>query len=68
MTSSFYRNNAAVLLIFDITDTKSFEDVRGFLEECNRYNPESVKLLVGCKFSLNFVCLFVCFSQLWKQM
>ncbi len=52
MTSSFYRNNAAVLLCYDSTNAKSFEDVRGFFEECNRFNPDSIKFLIACKSDL----------------
>jgi GTPase SAR1 family protein len=52
MTSSFYRNNAAVLICYDCSNSKSFDDVRGFLEECNRFNPSSIKLLIACKSDL----------------
>merc|ERR1711991_64601 len=52
MTSSFYRNCAAVLMIYDVTDEKSFQDIPGFMMEAERFNEKALKFLAGCKTDL----------------
>merc|ERR1711916_91753 len=55
MTSSFYRNCAAMLLVYDVTDESSFTEVSGFLQEANRFNEKGLKFLVACKTDLEAV-------------
>jgi len=50
LTSSYFRNAAAVIVIFDVTSRESFENVPGYLEEVNRYSTETCEqFLVGNK-------------------
>lgn len=54
LTSAFYRNAAAIVVAFDLTDEKSFSNVRAWMrnvEQCAR--PDAVKLLVGNKVDLD---------------
>ena len=50
ITSSYYRGAHGILLIFDVTDSKSFEEVSGWLEEIRSYAVPTVNIvLVGNK-------------------
>lgn len=53
MTSSFYRNATAILLVYDCSDRKSYEDLIGFLQEANRFNERGLKFIVSCKTDLD---------------
>ncbi|EDW45770.1 ras-related protein RIC1 [Drosophila sechellia] len=47
---SYYRGATGILLVYDITSSKSFRSIDGWLEEIHRMCPESVNvLLVGNK-------------------
>eukprot|EP00300_Choanocystis_sp_HF-7_P030925 c39940_g1_i1.p1 GENE.c39940_g1_i1~~c39940_g1_i1.p1 ORF type:complete len:198 (+),score=39.05 c39940_g1_i1:49-642(+) len=53
MSSTYYRGAHGIVIVFDITDKKSFEDVQGWLSETAKYAAEGVsKLLVGNKLDL----------------
>lgn len=53
ITSSYYRGAHAILIVYDITDSESFENVKNWIYECDKYAPNSVlKLLVGNKCDL----------------
>ena len=43
-----------MIMVFDLTDKKSFEDIRSWLEEADRHsNPEAVRILLGNKCDLH---------------
>eukprot|EP01016_Furgasonia_blochmanni_P039807 TRINITY_DN499_c0_g1_i2.p3 TRINITY_DN499_c0_g1~~TRINITY_DN499_c0_g1_i2.p3 ORF type:complete len:174 (-),score=38.82 TRINITY_DN499_c0_g1_i2:125-646(-) len=45
---SFFRNAAAVILVYSVTDLQSFENLQGWLAEAKEYsNPNLVIVLVG---------------------
>lgn len=53
ITSSYYRGADGIIIVYDITDADSFENVKQWLNEIDRFANESVqKLLVGNKCDL----------------
>lgn len=53
ITSSYYRGAQGIIIVYDITDQTSFENVKQWLGEIERYASENVvKLLVGNKADL----------------
>eukprot|EP01090_Pellita_catalonica_P020918 TRINITY_DN7690_c0_g1_i1.p1 TRINITY_DN7690_c0_g1~~TRINITY_DN7690_c0_g1_i1.p1 ORF type:complete len:158 (-),score=25.85 TRINITY_DN7690_c0_g1_i1:13-486(-) len=50
LTASFYRNTAVVVLVFDLTNKKSYEHSADWLTDVQRYSTKSVSgVLVGNK-------------------
>ena len=50
ITSSYYRGAHAILVVYDVSDAQSFENVKYWLTECDRYGGEHmIELLVGNK-------------------
>mmetsp|Transcript_43556 Transcript_43556/g.50115 ORF Transcript_43556/g.50115 Transcript_43556/m.50115 type:complete len:199 (+) Transcript_43556:143-739(+) len=50
ITSSYYRGAHGIVIVYDITDRDSFDNVRQWLQEVERYAQDSVyRLLVGNK-------------------
>jgi len=54
ITCSYYRGAQGIVVVYDITDRDSFEAVRQWMIEIDKYAQESViKLLVGNKCDMN---------------
>jgi len=53
ITASYYRGAHGIIIVFDITDAESFENVKDWLQEIDNYACENVnKLLIGNKSDL----------------
>jgi small GTP-binding protein len=54
LTKLYYRNCCGVLLVFDITDEKSFINIKNWINEFNKHceNPNVSKILIGNKCDL----------------
>ncbi len=54
ITSSYYRGAHGIIIVFDLTDLESFENIKQWLHEINRYAYNNVcKILVGNKSDLS---------------
>ena len=54
ITSSYYRGAHAIAIVFDLTKRTSYEHVKRWMEDINKYAKENVlKFLIGNKSDLN---------------
>lgn len=50
ITSSYYRGAHAMLIVYDVTNTESFLNIKLWLQECDKYTHKNVvKFLIGNK-------------------
>ena len=55
ITKGYYKNSTCAIIVYDITEEKSFQDVILWLEDCKKYTNKNIQLiLVGNKIDLNF--------------
>lgn len=53
ITRSYYRSAAGALLVYDVTNRESFQNVHKWLEECREHgNPLMTIILIGNKVDL----------------
>mmetsp|Transcript_11076 Transcript_11076/g.22069 ORF Transcript_11076/g.22069 Transcript_11076/m.22069 type:complete len:205 (-) Transcript_11076:359-973(-) len=53
IAAAYYRGAHGIIIVYDVTDEKSFENVKSWMEEIGKYGSERVnKLLVGNKCDL----------------
>jgi len=53
ITSSYYRGANCILIMFDLTDPESFDHVKMWLEDADKYgNANVMKILIGTKADL----------------
>jgi Ras-related protein Rab-1A len=54
ITSSYYRGGNGAILVFDVSMSDSFENIKNWLKEIDTNNPDNIpKILVGNKIDLN---------------
>ena len=55
LITDFYNNASVVLLVYDVTNVKSFNDIDGWLKEAKEKNPKGIEhfVLIGNKIDLN---------------
>jgi Ras-related protein Rab-11A len=55
ITHAYYRGAKAVILVYDITRLKTFENLKFWIDEVNSIAPNASKILIGNKCELNHV-------------
>ena len=54
ITTSYYRGAHGLIIVFDVTDKNSFDNVKKWLDDVEKYSPSNiVKMLVGNKSDLD---------------
>merc|ERR1712063_143092 len=54
ITSSYYRGAQGIMIVYDITDRDSFDNIKNWMVEIDKYAQENViKVLVGNKSDLD---------------
>lgn len=50
LTASYYRGAQGIIIVYDVTDRETFENVRTWIQEIEKYSKAGVcKVLVGNK-------------------
>jgi len=49
MTTSYYRKRDAIIIVFDLTDKATLEDLVEWIEEARQRNPDAYTVIVGNK-------------------
>jgi len=52
LTSSYFRNADAVLIVYDVTDKQTYDDLESIYYEGSRYCSRALKFLIGNKLDL----------------
>jgi len=55
ITSSYYRGAQGVIIVFDLTNRKSFDNVRTWIKDVHKFAEEGVYILIGNKLDLERV-------------
>ena len=54
ITKGYYKNSTCAIIVYDVTEEKSFHDVTLWLEDCKKFTNKNIHLiLVGNKIDLN---------------
>ena len=54
ITTSYYKGAQAIIVVYDITDRDSFDHVKNWMADCDKFAKEDVlRILAGNKFDLN---------------
>jgi Ras-related protein Rab-1A len=54
ITTSYYKGAQAIIVVYDITDRDSFDHVKNWMADCDKFAKEGVlRILAGNKFDLN---------------
>ena len=53
LTNSYYRGSHGIIIVFDITNRKSFIDLQNWLNDIYRYSENTYKIIVGNKLDLD---------------
>jgi Ras-related protein Rab-1A len=53
LTASYYRGAHGIIIVYDVTDRETFDNVQQWMQEIDRFATENVcKVLVGNKIDL----------------
>ena len=53
ITSAYYKGAQGIVMVFDLTDKRSFDNIKNWIAECEQFsNLEPVKILVGNKMDM----------------
>eukprot|EP01100_Stratorugosa_tubuloviscum_P001650 TRINITY_DN1373_c0_g1_i2.p1 TRINITY_DN1373_c0_g1~~TRINITY_DN1373_c0_g1_i2.p1 ORF type:complete len:216 (-),score=64.17 TRINITY_DN1373_c0_g1_i2:134-781(-) len=55
ITTNFYRQTQAAIIVFDITDRESFNQLKTWIESVDRYTQNCQKIIVGNKTDLHYL-------------
>jgi Ras-related protein Rab-1A len=51
ITAAYYRGADGIIMVYDVTNRESFEHIRNWVKEVDRFADDHCKLLVGNKVS-----------------
>ena len=61
ITSSYYRNAHSVMIVYDVSDRKSFHNIESWLSDIEKFCPSRVcKLIIGNKVYIHASATNVC--------
>ena len=53
ITRSYYKNSVCACVVYDITKKQSFDNIKGWIEDCKKHSPKTIFLvLIGNKIDL----------------